>query len=197
MVQWTDRQLEAIEYEGSDVLVAAAAGSGKTTVLVERIIRKVLSGKYSIDEVFVATFTNMSARDMKDKIEAALQAAYQDKRDPAIYAEILKLKEAHIKTLHSFCLHLIQMHYNAIGLPPDMRTLGDVEMKIRLEQAISNVLETYYKKANPDFNQLAMMLSSDKSNDGLQNTIRDLYHTAVASPGSERVSGGEPRSVSG
>ncbi|MFB9860314.1 helicase-exonuclease AddAB subunit AddA [Salinicoccus siamensis] len=182
MVQWTDRQLEAIEYEGSDVLVAAAAGSGKTTVLVERIIRKVLSGKYSIDEVFVATFTNMSARDMKDKIEAALQAAYHDKRDPAIYAEILKLKEAHIKTLHSFCLHLIQMHYNAIGLPPDMRTLGDVEMKIRLEQAISNVLETYYKKADPDFNQLAMMLSSDKSNDGLQNTIRDLYHTAVASP---------------
>ncbi|MFC4983766.1 hypothetical protein ACFPFV_00200 [Salinicoccus siamensis] len=74
------------------------------------------------------------------------------------------------------------MHYNAIGLPPDMRTLGDVEMKIRLEQAISNVLETYYKKADPDFNQLAMMLSSDKSNDGLQNTIRDLYHTAVASP---------------
>ncbi|TVT28771.1 helicase-exonuclease AddAB subunit AddA [Salinicoccus cyprini] len=182
MVQWTDRQLEAIEYEGSDVLVAAAAGSGKTTVLVERIIRRVLDGRYGIDGVFVATFTNMSARDMKDKIEKALRGAYQEKRDPNIYNEMLKLKEAHISTLHSFCLHLIQMHYNTIGLSPDMRTLGDVEMKIRLDQVISNVLEAYYSKGEPDFNTLAMMLSTDKSNDGLLNTVRDLYYTAVASP---------------
>lgn len=185
MVQWTDKQLEAIEYEGSDVLVAAAAGSGKTTVLVERIIRKILEGRYSIDEIFVATFTNMSARDMKDKIEKALRQAYGEKRDPAIYTEMLKLKEAHISTLHSFCLHLIQMHYNTIGLSPDMRTLGDVEMKIRLDQVISNVLESYYDEGGEDFNTLSMMLSTDKNNDGLLNTIRDLYYTAVASPDPE------------
>ncbi len=185
MVQWTDKQLEAIEYEGSDVLVAAAAGSGKTTVLVERIIRKILEGRYSIDEIFVATFTNMSARDMKDKIEKALRQAYGEKRDPAIYTEMLKLKEAHISTLHSFCLHLIQMHYNTIGLSPDMRTRGDVEMKTRLDQVISNVLESYYDEGGEDFNTLSMMLSTDKNNDGLLNTIRDLYYTAVASPDPE------------
>lgn len=182
MVQWTEKQLEAIEYEGSDVLVAAAAGSGKTTVLVERIIRKILDEKYSIDEILVATFTNMSARDMKDKIEKALREAYLEKRDPRIYEETLKLKEAHISTLHSFCLHLIQMHYNVIGLSPDMRTLGDIETKIRLETVISNVLETYYKKSDDDFYALSTMLSTDKSNDGLLGTIRDLYYTAVASP---------------
>ncbi|WP_411843609.1 helicase-exonuclease AddAB subunit AddA [Salinicoccus sp. HZC-1] len=182
MVQWTEKQLEAIEYEGSDVLVAAAAGSGKTTVLVERIIRKILDEKYSIDEILVATFTNMSARDMKDKIEKALRKAFLEKRDPRIYEETLKLKEAHISTLHSFCLYLIQMHYNTIGLSPDMRTLGDIETKIRLETVISNVLESYYKKPDDDFHALSTMLSTDKSNDGLLNTIRDLYYTAVASP---------------
>lgn len=182
MVQWTDKQLEAIEYEGSDVLVAAAAGSGKTTVLVERIIRKILDEKYSIDEILVATFTNMSARDMKDKIEKALRKAFLEKRDPRIYEETLKLKEAHISTLHSFCLYLIQMHYNAIGLSPDMRTLGDIEMKIRLETVISNVLESYYKDPDDDFHAVSTMLSTDKSNDGLLGTVRDLYYTAVASP---------------
>ena len=182
MVQWTDKQLEAIEYEGSDVLVAAAAGSGKTTVLVERIIRKILEEKYSIDEVLVATFTNMSARDMKEKIEKALKSAFLEKRDPRIYGESLKLKEAHISTLHSFCLHLIQMHYNVIGLSPDMRTLGDIEMKLRLENVISSVLESYYMAPDEDFRLVSTMLSTDKSNDGLLGAIRDLYYTAVASP---------------
>ncbi|WP_020007792.1 helicase-exonuclease AddAB subunit AddA [Salinicoccus albus] len=182
MAEWTDKQLEAIEYGGSDVLVAAAAGSGKTTVLVERIIRRILDGRYSIDEILVATFTNMSARDMKDKVEKALRTAYLKERDPKIYEESLKLKDAHISTLHSFCLHLIQMHYNVIGLSPDMRTLGDIETKIRLEHVISNTLEKYYKAGEPDFNNLAMMLSSDKSNDGLHNTLRDVYYTATASP---------------
>lgn len=185
MVQWTAKQLEAIEYEGSDVLVAAAAGSGKTTVLVERIIRKILEEKYSIDEVLVATFTNMSARDMKEKIEKALMKAFLEKRDPRIYEESLKLKEAHISTLHSFCLHLIQMHYNAIGLSPDMRTLGDIEMKLRLENVISSVLESYYMAPDEDFRLVSTMLSTDKSNDGLLGTIRDLYYTAVASPDPE------------
>lgn len=182
MVQWTDKQLEAIGYEGSDVLVAAAAGSGKTTVLVERIIRKIIDGRYSIDEILVATFTNMSARDMKDKVEKALRDTYLKEQDPRIYEESLKLKEAHISTLHSFCLHLIQMHYNVIGLSPDMRTLGEIETKVRLENVISNTLEKYYKAGEEDFNNLAMMLSSDKSNDGLHSTIRDLYYTAAASP---------------
>ncbi len=182
MVQWTEQQLEAIEYEGSDVLVAAAAGSGKTTVLVERIIRKILGQKYSIDEILVATFTNMSARDMKDKIEKALTKAYMENRDPRIHEERLKLKEAHISTLHSFCLHLIQMHYNAAGLSPDMRTLGDIEMKLRLETVISNVLESYYKQPDDGFYAISTMLSTDKSNDGLLGTVRDLYYTAVASP---------------
>ena len=69
MVTWTDEQYEAIHFSGSDILISAAAGSGKTTVLVERIIQNIVGGRYSVDELLVSTFTNMSAKDMKEKIE--------------------------------------------------------------------------------------------------------------------------------
>lgn len=182
MVQWTPKQREAIDAKGSDILVAAAAGSGKTTVLVERIIQKIVNGEYRIDEVLVSTFTNASARDMKDKIERALRQKFDETKEPRLYEEIINLKEAHISTLHSFCLYLIKMHYNAIGVSPDMRTLSDVEMKIRLDYTINNTLESYYKSDDETFHQLSKMLSSDKSNDGMTAEIRNLYYTAVASP---------------
>lgn len=182
MVQWTPEQLEAVQSSGSDILVAAAAGSGKTTVLVERIIQKIVQGEYSIEEVLVSTFTNASARDMKDKIERALREKFQETREPRLYDEMINLKEAHISTLHSFCLHLIRMHYNVIGISPDMRTLSDVEVKIRLDNTIGRVLETYYNDGDIYFDHLSKMLASDKSNDGMVNTVRELYYTAVASP---------------
>lgn len=185
MVKWTAKQQEAIESSGSDILVAAAAGSGKTTVLVERIIQKIVRGEYRIDEILVSTFTNASARDMKDKIERALREKFQETNEPRLYEEIIDLKEAHISTLHSFCLHLIKMHYNAIGISPDMRTLSDVEMKIRLDNAINRTLEQYYQSENPDFHDLSKMLASDKSNEGMVNEVRNLYYTAVASPDPE------------
>lgn len=186
MVQWTPKQLEAIETTGSDILVAAAAGSGKTTVLVERIIQKIVRGEYKIDEVLVSTFTNASARDMKEKIERALRKKYEETGEPRLYEEMINLKEAHISTLHSFCLYLIRMHYNAVGISPDMRTLSDVEMKIRLDGTISRTLETYYQSDDDNFHDLSKMLSSDKSNDGMVNEIRNIYYTAVASPKPEQ-----------
>ena len=111
MVTWTDEQYEAIHFSGSDILISAAAGSGKTTVLVERIIQNIVGGRYSVDELLVSTFTNMSAKDMKEKIEKALRKKYVETGDPRLNEEILKLNEAHISTLHSFCLYLIKMHY--------------------------------------------------------------------------------------
>ncbi len=182
MVTWTDEQYEAITYSGSDILISAAAGSGKTTVLVERIIRNIVSGRYSMDELLVSTFTNMSARDMKEKIEKELRRKYMETNDPRLNEEILKLNEAHISTLHSFCLYLIRMHYNVIGIPPDMRTLSDIEGQIRLDGVIERVLEDYYREGSEIFTDLTFMTSSDKNNSGLVEIIRSMYFTAVASP---------------
>ena len=182
MVTWTDEQYEAIHFSGSDILISAAAGSGKTTVLVERIIQNIVGGRYSVDELLVSTFTNMSAKDMKEKIEKALRKKYIETGDPRLNEEILKLNEAHISTLHSFCLYLIKMHYNVIGISPDMRTLSDIEGQIRLENAIDQVLENYYEESSEAFTELNLMTASDKNNSGLKDIIKSMYHTAVASP---------------
>ena len=180
MVKFTEAQTKAIETKGSDVLVSAAAGSGKTAVLVERIKQNIIEGNYSIDEVFVSTFTNKSAKDMKDKIERALRETYNETPDPRLNEEIIKLNDAHISTLHSFCLYLIQTHYNAIGLPPDMRTLGQVESEIRLQRVITNVLEQFYVNADEDFLKLDQFVTSNKDNAALHKLVSDLYHVAVA-----------------
>ncbi|SOC45034.1 DNA helicase/exodeoxyribonuclease V subunit A [Salinicoccus kekensis] len=182
MVTWTDEQYEAIHYTGSDILISAAAGSGKTTVLVERIIQNIVGGRYSVDELLVSTFTNMSARDMKEKIEKELRKKHAETGDPRLNEEILKLNGAHISTLHSFCLYLIRMHYNVIGISPDMRTLSDIEGQIRLDGVIDRVLEDYYAEGTDVFTDLTFMTSSDKNNSGLVEIIKSLYFTAVASP---------------
>ena len=180
MVKFTQAQERAITAKGSDILVSAAAGSGKTAVLVERIKQNIIDGNYSIDEVFVSTFTNKSAKDMKDKIEKALRETYNETMEPRLNEEIIKLNDAHISTLHSFCLYLIQTHYNSIGLPPDMRTLGQVESEIRLERIISNVLEQFYDRADEDFLQLDQFVTSTKDNSALHSLVKQLYHVAIA-----------------
>ena len=140
-VTFTENQLAAIETKGSDILVAAAAGSGKTAVLVERIIQNILSKMrddqgFEIDELLVATFTNASARDMKDKIERALRqrllASTEQSEQEYINNQLLKMNTAHISTLHSFCLYLIQNHYKIVGLTPNVRTVDTIEGELLL-----------------------------------------------------------------
>lgn len=180
MVNFTPAQQRAISAKGSDILVSAAAGSGKTAVLVERIKQNIIDGNYSIDEVFVSTFTNKSAKDMKDKIETSLRATYNETMEPRLNEEIIKLNDAHISTLHSFCLYLIQTHYNSIGLPPDMRTLGQVESEIRLQRVITNVLEEFYIAKDTGFLDLDQFVTSSKDNSALHRLVTDLYHVAIA-----------------
>lgn len=102
-VQWTDAQWESIYAKGKDVLVAAAAGSGKTAVLVERIIQRILKDGIDVDRLLVVTFTNLSAREMKHRIEARIhQAALEDPSNQHIKNQLAKIHQAQISTLHSF-----------------------------------------------------------------------------------------------
>ncbi|MEI2400644.1 UvrD-helicase domain-containing protein, partial [Paenibacillus phytohabitans] len=112
--QWTDDQWKAIVASGQDILVAAAAGSGKTAVLVERIIRKILSSEHpvDVDRLLVVTFTNASAAEMRNRIGEALEKAL--KEDPAslhVRRQLSLLNRASISTIHSFCLEVIRKFY--------------------------------------------------------------------------------------
>lgn len=184
-MKFTKAQQAAIDYKGSDLLVSAAAGSGKTAVLVERIINNIRTKYYSVDEIFVATFTKASARDMKQKLENRLREIiltlepFSEERKH-LEEEVLKLNGAHISTLHSFCMFLIQNHYNVIGLSPDMRTLMEEEKVSRISDVLDSILEEWYRSGDEDFLKLERFIATDKVNDPLKREIKKLYETAIA-----------------
>ena len=194
-MRFTKSQQAAIDARGNDILVAAAAGSGKTAVLVERIIQNILRNVYDndgfeIDEILVATFTNASARDMKDKIEVALRKrlleSTDDKERAYINAQILKMNTAHISTLHSFCLYLIQNHYQIVGLAPNVRTIDTIEGELLLESVIKDVIE--YKLTHKDqvFEDLTRTFLGKNDISEFVNTVKASYKSAIANADVDR-----------
>ncbi|KIX90594.1 ATP-dependent DNA helicase [Staphylococcus microti] len=186
-VQWTDAQWESIYAKNQDVLVAAAAGSGKTAVLVERIIQRILRDKIDVDRLLVVTFTNASAREMKHRIEARIQqASLEDPSNEHLKNQRAKIHQAQISTLHSFCLKLIQQHYDQLDIDPNFRTASDVENVLLLEQVVDEVFEAHYETLDPQFVTLTEQLSSDRNDDAIRNIIKKLYYFSVANPHPEQ-----------
>ena len=182
-VQWTDAQWESIYAKGQDVLVAAAAGSGKTAVLVERIIQRILTDEIDVDRLLVVTFTNLSAREMKHRIEARIQQAIvEDPSNQHIKNQSAKIHQTQISTLHSFCLKLIQQHYDVLEIDPNFRTASEVENVLLLESVIDDVFETHYSQLNSHFIALTEQIGSDRNDERLRQIIKSLYYFSVANP---------------
>ncbi len=189
MMRFTESQQAAIDTRGTDILVAAAAGSGKTAVLVERIIQNLIRNKdgtegFEIDEILVATFTNASARDMKDKIEAALRKRLSESSDDTerayINAQLLKMNNAHISTLHSFCLYLVQNHYQIIGLAPNVRTIDTIEGELLLESVIKDNIETKLTANDREFEDLTRTFLGNNNIDNFVSMVKSSYKSAIA-----------------
>lgn len=186
-VQWTDAQWESIYAKGKDILVAAAAGSGKTAVLVERIIQRILRDGIDVDRLLVVTFTNLSAREMKHRIEARIhQAALEDPSNQHIKNQMAKIHQAQISTLHSFCLKLIQQHYDILNIDPNFRTASEVENVLLLESVIDEVFEAHYAQLDPHFIDLTEQVGSDRNDERLRQIIKSLYYFSVANPEPEK-----------
>lgn len=182
-VIWTDAQWRSIYAKGQDTLVAAAAGSGKTAVLVERIIQRILRDEIDVDRLLVVTFTNLSAREMKHRVNQRIQqASIEDPNNEHLKNQRIKIHQAQISTLHSFCLKLIQQHYDVLDIDPNFRTSSEAENILLLEQTIDEVLEQHYDKLNPDFIDLTEQLSNDRSDTQFRNMIKQLYFFSIANP---------------
>ena len=131
--QWTDDQKKAIEYTGSNILVSAAAGSGKTAVLVERIIRIITDPQRNvdIDRLVVVTFTKAAALEMKQRLREALDDLLCEQPDNnRIIRQITLINNANITTIDSFCLGIIRNHFSQINLDPGFRTADEGEIKL-------------------------------------------------------------------
>lgn len=185
-VTWTDDQWKAIMAKGQDILVAAAAGSGKTAVLVERMIKKILSEEdpIDVDEMLVVTFTNASAAEMRHRMGEALEKAIdQNPSSRHLRKQLSLLNKASISTLHSFCLEVIKKFYYKIDVDPGFRIADETEAQLLRDEVIETLFEEEYgKEGNTVFFDLVDMFSNDRSDIALQVIVRELYDFARSNP---------------
>lgn len=183
---WTDDQWKAIMEKNKDILVAAAAGSGKTAVLVERIIQKILSedNPIDVDELLVVTFTNASAAEMRHRIGEALEKAInKDPKSRHLRKQLSLLNKASISTLHSFCMEVIRKYYYLIDVDPGFRIADETEAQLIRDEVMDELFEEEYGlKDNEPFFRLVDSFTSDRSDSALMDIVRDIYDFAVSNP---------------
>lgn len=181
--RFTDAQWQAIYQTGKNILVSASAGSGKTTVLVKRVIEKIQAGT-PVNRLLIVTFTEAAASEMKARIEAALKeslALAKDEERSYLLEQLSLLPLANISTLHAFCLTVIQRYAYLIGLDPKFRMLTDETERLLLEEEVfAEVREAHY--GTPLFDQLTNNFSSDRNDDGLQELVLNLAHFSTSHP---------------
>jgi len=184
MPQWTNEQRQAIEVRGSNLLVAAAAGSGKTAVLVERIIRILIQDGVDIDRLLIVTFTNAAAGEMRERIGAALIKALDEKEgdEEHLRRQINLLGKASISTLHAFCISVIRRYFHVIRIDPDFRIGDETETAILKMEAMEALLEEEYGKGNEDFLGLVERFGGVRQDTPLQELVLRLYDFIQSKP---------------
>ncbi|MGY4690015.1 helicase-exonuclease AddAB subunit AddA [Salibacterium sp. K-3] len=183
---WTDNQWEAVSRTGADMLVSAAAGSGKTAVLVERIIHKMTDPDQlvDVDRLLIVTFTKAAAAEMKGRISAAL-ARELNKHPGSLHLQrqLSLVNRAQVSTLHSFCMSVIRKYYYKINIDPQFRILDETEGELMRDEVLENVLEDKFNAPENDaFLKAAERFSSDRSDEGVRTILRKLFHFSRAHP---------------
>ncbi|SEB40972.1 helicase-exonuclease AddAB subunit AddA [Paenibacillus sp. GP183] len=188
---WTDEQWDAISLSGRDMLVAAAAGSGKTAVLVERIIRRISdeSEPVDVDRLLVATFTKAAASEMKHRIREAFEKELtRQPKSHHLRKQLAMMGRASITTLHSFCLEVIQRYFSLIRLDPGFRIANETEAELLRQDLLEELLEEYYagSEAESSFWRLVDSFSGDRSDDALMLLVQKLYDVSRSHPWPEQ-----------
>ena len=153
-VNWTSKQQEVIDSRNRNLLVSAAAGSGKTAVLVERIIQMISEGDrpLDIDQLLVMTFTNAAAAEMRERIGAAVEQKLKERpEDEHLWLQAALIPQAQITTIDSFCLYIIRNHFDEIDLDPDFRVADDGEIKLLQQDVLADMLEEYFAAGDEEF----------------------------------------------
>ena len=175
---WTDEQKNAVFDRGGSLLVSAAAGSGKTSVLVERVIQKLIDTDNPVDadRLLVVTFTNAAAAEMRSRISATLSALSGDpKYEKRIADQMILIDKANISTIDSFCIKLVRENFNFLGISPDFRIADESEIKLLQAGAMQETLADYYSKGDPVFSDVCELLNSFRNDSALVETILSIY----------------------
>lgn len=201
-VTWTEEQQKVISLRNRNILVSAAAGSGKTAVLVERIITMISDkdNPIDIDKLLVVTFTNAAAAEMSERISAALEKKIeQEPENMFLRRQVTLVRNAHICTFHSFCQSVIRNHFNEIGIDPSFRIGDETELTLMKNDVMDALFEKHYelyaeKKENAAkhqeiltekeqaFVKLIESYSDNKTDEGLRNMVLELYQFSMSYP---------------
>ncbi|HBF9823539.1 TPA: helicase-exonuclease AddAB subunit AddA [Clostridioides difficile] len=183
--KWTKEQLEVIESRECNLLVAAAAGSGKTAVLVERIIQMITSREnpIDIDKLLVVTFTNAATSEMRERIGDAIgKALDENPENKHLQNQLVLLNKSSITTIHSFCLDVIKSNFHRINLDPNFRIGDQTECAILKQEAIEEVFEDLYEERDEGFLNLVESYAERGGDKEVQDIILGIYSFAMASP---------------
>lgn len=184
-VTWTEEQKKVIDTRNCDILVSAAAGSGKTAVLVARILALITDEKrpVDIDRLLVVTFTNAAAAEMRERIRDALEKRAEEEPDNAhLQRQLVLVHNAKITTIHSFCLHVLRNHFQTVGIDPSFRVADEGEMILLEQEAVEETVDQAYESRKEEFSGFLECFATGKSDMAVQDTILQIYHFALGQP---------------
>ncbi len=183
MTKWTDNQQQAIDARGCSLLVSAAAGSGKTAVLVERILQKVIKEQVDIDKILVVTFTKAAARQMKQRLSDALEKQLSETPDNEhLQKQTALIHHAAISTIDSFCLDVLRSHIHLTDMDPDFRVADPGEVILLERDTAEALLEKKYEEKAADFLALADNFEPQYREGALVEALLSFYHYSEAYP---------------
>jgi ATP-dependent helicase/nuclease subunit A len=183
--KWTQSQQDAISARDGTLLVSAAAGSGKTAVLVQRVIERITDENHptDADRLLVVTFTKAAAAEMSSRIAVEISKLLEaDPFNVRLQRQQILLTRAHISTIHSFCSEMIRENFYKLGISPDFRILDDNEMDLLRSDAVSTVLEEFYSQDDPVFLNLVEAFASGRDDDRIVQTVNRLYDFVRSHP---------------
>lgn len=189
-VAWTEEQKKVIELRGRNILVAAAAGSGKTAVLVERILSRITDAKepLDVDELLVVTFTKAAAAQMRERIGQALRERLREEPENVhLQRQLTLLHYAQITTIDSFCLHVLRSHFDELDLDPDFRIGDEGELRLIRGDLLERLMNDLYEEGDEAFLYLVETMAAGKGDEGIGELIERLYFFVNAYPFPEKT----------
>lgn len=186
-VKWTEEQLQAINEKENNILVAAAAGSGKTAVLVERIINKVINENIDIDKILVVTFTSAAASEIRERIlDAIYKKLEENPENTNLQRQINLINKANISTIHSFCLDIIRNNFYELNISNNFRVADATEIELMKYEVLEDLFEEKYLNNDENFENLINTYTGYRGDEGLQNLILNIYRFIQSSPFPEK-----------
>ena len=187
-IRLTEQQMQAIDCRNKQLIVSAAAGSGKTAVLAKRVLALISDPDHpcNVDSLLIMTFTKAAAAEMRGRIADELgQLLAERPGDKNLRRQLALLPQARIQTVHSFCQSLLRQHFNLCDVSPDFRQGDEIEFTQLKQNAMEQLLEEAYAQAEPDFMELTDQLSDQRSDRPLEQAILEIYEKLRSHPNPE------------